>query len=165
MQIAARRIDPKCPPVSRNFLPGGESERQLKKASQSSQAQLARGCRLAGKKFDKRQRIFLPREWKLHALVRPTCLARAARTLEFTERIGLILPGEISEAARITVQVMLRFLMIQERRFQPGFPFRSRHNELWPSELANRSRKFRSRRLTRLFLNGNRVASVAIGGH
>jgi hypothetical protein len=70
-------------------------------------------------------------------------VADAARTLEFAKRIGLIFPSEISEAARITVQVMLRFLMIQERRFQPGFPFRSRHNELWPSEPANKSRKFR----------------------
>src|SRR6267142_5445074 len=109
MQIAARRIDPQCPPVSRDFLPGGERERQLKKASQSSQAQILRGCGLAAKKFDKRQRLLLLGVRKLHALVRPgrTCL-------EFTERIGLIFPGEIAEAARITVQVMLRFLMIQE---------------------------------------------------
>src|SRR5882724_739700 len=103
MQIAARRIDPQCPPVSRDFLPGGESERQLKKASQSLQAQIPRGGRLAGKKFDQRQRLLLLREWKLHPLVRPACVAGAARTLEFAERIGLIFPGEISEAARIAV--------------------------------------------------------------
>ena len=39
---------------------------------------------------------------------------------------------------------MLGFLMIQERGFQPGFPFRSRHDKLWHSELDNKSRKYRS---------------------
>src|SRR6185369_11133289 len=79
MQIAARRINPECPPVSRDFLPGRKSERQLKKTSQSSQAQIPRGCRLTGKKFSKRQGLLLPRERKLHALVRATRLATATR--------------------------------------------------------------------------------------
>jgi len=126
-----------------------ESERQLKKASQSSQAQIPRGCRLAGKKG--RQKAEAPPPARVEApRAGPSGLpGRCGSHPGIRERIGLILPTPDTKAARITVQVMLRFLMIQERRFQPGFPFRSRHNELWPSEPANKSRKIRPRRLTR----------------
>src|SRR4051812_12362836 len=91
MKVAAGRIDSQRPPVSRDLFPGRKSKRELKKTPESSQAQTLRGCGLAGNKFNKRRRILLPRERKLHA----------KRSLEFTEGIGLIFPREIPEAARI----------------------------------------------------------------
>src|SRR5881394_2487029 len=119
--------------MSRDLFPGRKSKRELKKTSESSHAQTLRGCGLAGNKFNKRRRILLPRERKLHA----------RRSLEFTEGIGLILPREIPEAARIALQAMFRFRMIRECRFEPGFPLRSGHRELWALEGSGKSRKFR----------------------
>jgi hypothetical protein len=78
-----------------------------------------RGLRLAGKEFNKRGRFLFPREGKLEA----------GRSLEFTEGIGLILPLEIPETARIVLQMMFGFLMIREHFVKRGFPFRSFHNE------------------------------------
>ena len=117
MEVAARGIDSQRPPGSWSLLPSGKRQRQFKEESQSSPGQRLSGSGLAGEKFGKWRRFLFLCEGKFD----PGC------SREFSEGIGLICPIEVTEAARIALQVMFGFLMIGECFFKRGIPRRSCH--------------------------------------